>query len=181
MKGVAIQSVRDVRWKLCWIKSIALLANVLAKTEAAAAGADEAVFVDEDGFVSECSTSNLYVVIDGTIVTHPVGDKVLPGITRDYLLECARELKIPVQERPILEHDAMRAPEIFISSTTREVNWVARWNDRPVGSGKCAEVTLRLHRAFQERVKREMQTRHARGSSTSMGISDSFRSSSRST
>jgi D-alanine transaminase len=157
VKGVALQSVRDMRWKLCWVKSIALLANVLAKTEAAAAGADEAVFVDEDQFVSECSTSNLYFVIDGTIVTHPVGEKVLPGITRDYLLGCARELKIPVQERPVLEHAAMSAPEIFISSTTREVNWVSRWNGKPVGAGKCGEITLRLHRAFQERVRRELQ------------------------
>jgi D-alanine transaminase len=157
VKGVALQSVRDMRWKLCWVKSIALLANVLAKTEAAAAGADEAVFVDEDQFVSECSTSNLYFVIDGTIVTHPVGEKVLPGITRDYLLGCARELKIPVQERPVLEHAAMSAPEIFISSTTREVNWVSRWNGKPVGTGKRGEITLRLHRAFQERVRRELQ------------------------
>src|SRR5438552_1728262 len=83
---VKIVSAPDERWKRCWIKSIALLPNVLAKNAAVAAGGDEAVFIDE-GFVTECSASNLFAVIGGKLVTCPVGPKVLPGITRAVLLD----------------------------------------------------------------------------------------------
>src|SRR5215217_3811480 len=86
------------RRRRCWIKSIALLPNVIAKNAAVAAGADEAVFV-EHGLVSECSASNLFAVIGGRLVTCPIGPKVLPGITRKVLLELAGELGIPVEER----------------------------------------------------------------------------------
>ena len=85
-------SAADERWKRCWVKSIALLPNVLAKNAAVSAGADEAVFV-EDGFVSECSASNFFAVHAGTLLTAPVGPKVLPGITRCALLDIARRMK----------------------------------------------------------------------------------------
>jgi D-alanine transaminase len=152
--GAALISVPDLRWKLCWIKSIALLANVLARNEAAAAGADEAVFV-EDGVVSECSTSNLFIVVGEKLVTHPVGPKVLPGITRAYLVECAAELNISVEQRPISELEALAAHEIFITSTTREISWVGQWNGRTVGGGKCGPITQKLHRALRKRIAAE--------------------------
>src|SRR5688572_4529412 len=153
-EGVGLVTVPDVRWRMCWIKAIALLANVLAKNEAAAAGAEEAVFV-EDGYVSECSTSNLFFVTGGKLVTHPLGPKVLPGITRDYLLACARDLNVPVEERAVREDEAVRAEEIFITSTTREISWVSRWNNQRVGGERCGPVTERLHRALRERVAQE--------------------------
>ncbi|MGA2497348.1 MAG: D-amino-acid transaminase [Tepidisphaeraceae bacterium] len=150
--GAALHSVPDERWKRCWIKSIALLANVLAKNTAIAAGADEAVFI-HDGCVTECSASNLFVVSAGTVLTHPVGPKVLPGITRLVLLDLAGSLGIPVEERPIREAEALAADELFITSTTREISWVARWNTYPVGGGKCGPITMRLHRAIREKVR----------------------------
>jgi len=153
--GASLVSVRDVRWKLCWIKSISLLANVLARSDAATAGADEAVFVDESGIASECSTSNLFAVIDGAVVTHPSGDKILSGITRDYIIECAHSLGISVKERALSESEAMRADEVFISSTTREISWVSRWNNEPVGGGACGKFTLELHRALRQRIRRD--------------------------
>ncbi|MFI5379236.1 MAG: aminotransferase class IV [Tepidisphaerales bacterium] len=152
--GAALQSVPDERWKRCWIKSIALLPNVLAKNAAIAAGADEAVFVD-DGAVTECAASNFFAVSAGRLLTHPVGPKVLPGITRLVLLELAAALKIPLEERPIRESEALAADEIFISSTTREISWVGRWNGKPAGGGKCGPVTLRLHEAIREKVRSE--------------------------
>ena len=82
-------SIPDERWKRCWIKAIALLPNILAKNQAVSRGYDEAVFID-DGIVTECSASNLFAVVNNTLVTHPVGPKVLPGITRAILLQCAR-------------------------------------------------------------------------------------------
>jgi D-alanine transaminase len=156
--GVKLLSVPDERWSRCWIKSIALLPNVLAKNEAIDKGCDEAVFV-QDGMVSECSASNFFAVANGKVLTHPVGPKVLPGITRAVLLELAKGLDIPVVERPVSEAEALAADEVFITSTTREISWVSEWNGRKVGSGVCGPVTLKLHNAVQERVKRETVAR----------------------
>lgn len=153
-EGVKLLAVVDERWKRCWIKSIALLPNVLAKNQAVARGADEAAFVD-DGIVTECAASNLFAVVKGTVVTHPVGPKVLPGITRAVLLDLAGRLEIAVEERPLREEEAPHAEEMFITSTTREISWVSRWNDTRIGGGRCGPVTLALHRALRERVIEE--------------------------
>jgi D-alanine transaminase len=153
-EGVRLLPVPDERWKRCWIKSIALLPNVLAKNKAVSAGFDEAVFT-EGGVASECASSNFFAVVGGKLVTHPVGSRVLPGITRALLLESAAALRIETDERPVREEEAVRADELFITSTTREVSWVARWNDRYIGQGRCGPVTLALHRAYRERVVAE--------------------------
>lgn len=163
-EGVKLIAVEDDRWKRCWIKSIALLPNVLAKNKAVAAGADEAVFI-ENGIVTECSASNLFAVIGGKLVTHPVGSKVLPGITRAVLLDCAAALDIPVDERGFVEEEALRASELFITSTTREVSWVARWNDRYIGQARCGPITRALHSALVDRVSEETRVPAEVGSS----------------
>ena len=152
--GATLHTVQDERWKKCWVKSIALLANVLAKNEAVDAGADEAAFV-EDGVVSECSASNLFVVRDGKVITHPVGPKVLPGITRLVLQQVATRLGVDWVERPLRLDEAKAADEVFITSTTREISWVGKWDGETVGGGKCGPVTLKLHEALRERVMRE--------------------------
>ena len=149
---VKLLTVEDERWRRCWIKSIALLPNILAKNQAVAAGADEAVLV-EDGVVSECSASNIFAVIGGKLVTHPVGPKVLPGITRAVLFECARDLGIPVEERGLRVDEAKGADEVFITSTTREISPVGTWDGQAVGRGNA--LTKRLHAALKERVSRE--------------------------
>jgi D-alanine transaminase len=153
-EGIKLLAVEDDRWKRCWIKSIGLIGHVLAKNQAAAKGFDEAVFVERE-IVSECSTSNLFAVLNGKLITHPIGSRVLPGITRLVVLECAAKLGVPVDERPLREEEARRADELFITSTTREIAWVARWNDRYIGQGKCGPVTTKLHRAVRERVRLE--------------------------
>jgi D-alanine transaminase len=153
-EGTKLLSVPDERWKRCWIKSLALLPNVLAKNAAIAAGADEAAFVDA-GFVTECSSSNLFAVIGGKLVTHPIGSKVLPGVTRMVILEIAEELGIEVDERAIGENEAPWAQELFITGTLREISWVSRWNDIYIGRGRCGTMTAALHRAFRARVARE--------------------------
>jgi len=149
--GMKLMSLPDERWKRCWIKSIALLPNVLAKNAAVRAGFDEAVFID-DGRVTECAASNVFAVIAGTLLTPPVGSKVLPGITRALLLESARRLEIQVEERPWSEAEAIGADELFITSTTREISWVSQWNHHNIGQGKCGPVTQLLHEALQARV-----------------------------
>jgi D-alanine transaminase len=154
-EGVKLLTVPDDRWKRCWIKAISLLPNVLAKNTAVAAGADEAVFIDA-GFVTECSTSNLFAVIGGKLVTHPIGSRVLPGITRMVLIEIAEELGIEVDERAISEDEAPWAQELFTTATLREISWVSRWNDIYIGRGRCGPMTAMLHRAFRERVARDI-------------------------
>ena len=153
-EGAKLLAVEDERWKRCWIKSIALLPNVLAKNEAVTKGFDEAIFVDRD-IVTEGASSNIFAVLGGKLVTHPVGSKVLPGITRLVVLQCAEKLGIPVEERPLREDEVRRADELFITSTTREIAWVARWNDRYIGQGKCGPITMKLHRAVRDRVRDE--------------------------
>ena len=152
--GAALHTVPDERWRKCWIKSIALLPNVLAKNDAVAAGADEAVFV-EGGVVSECSASNLFVVRGGKVMTHPVGPNVLPGITRAVLQQVAKQVGVEWVERPLRFDEAQGADEVFITSTTREISWVSKWDGKSVGGAKCGPVTLTLHRALRERVLQE--------------------------
>jgi D-alanine transaminase len=152
--GVKLLSVADERWKRCWIKSIALLPNVLAKNQAIAAGADEAAFID-NGVVTECAASNIFAVIAGHVVTHPVGAKVLPGITRDILLEIAPKIGIAIDERGFREEEATSADELFITSTTREISWVKLWNERPIGKGRAGPITQKLHGALREKIARE--------------------------
>jgi D-alanine transaminase len=154
LPGQKLLSVVDDRWNRCWIKSTSLLANVLARNAAGRAGCDEAVFV-QDGFVSECSSSNLFAVVDHTLVTAPVGPRVLPGITRAVLLEIATAAGLPVEERPLAYAEAIAAPEVFLASTTREVAWVGQWDGQPIGCGQCGPIARQLHHAFRECVADE--------------------------
>jgi D-alanine transaminase len=152
--GIRLITVADERWKRCWIKSIALLPNVLAKNKALAAGADEAVFID-NGVVTECSASNVFIVRGRRLLTHAVGPKVLPGITRAILLELAPTVGLSVGEEAFSEDEAIRADEVFITSTTREISWVLRWNQARISAGKCGPHTLALHEALRKRVAAE--------------------------
>ncbi len=154
-EGIKLLTVPDDRWKRCWIKAIALLPNVLAKNAALAAGADEAVFLDND-IVTECAACNIFAVHGNKIMTHPVGSRVLPGITRALLIDIAPTIGLSVDERRFTEEDARRSDELFITSTSREIAWVARWNDRYIGQARCGAVTKRLHQALQDHIHREI-------------------------
>ncbi|MBC8108457.1 MAG: aminotransferase class IV [Anaerolineae bacterium] len=155
--GAKLITVPDDRWRRCWIKAIGLTANVQARNAADRAGADEAAFVDENGIVAECTSSNLFVVINGTLVTHPVGPRVLPGVTRAVVIDCAKSDGIEVIERPLRLDEAKQADEVFISSTTRHVIWVKTWDDEGMRGEKCGPITRKLSEAFQRRVDEETQ------------------------
>jgi D-alanine transaminase len=154
-RGVRLITLPDERWKRCWIKSIALLANVLAKNQAVAAGAEEAIFLDE-GMATECSASNLFAIVQGRLITAPAGTKVLPGITRAYLLEIAAELGVPLEERLIPEMELRSADELFITSTTREIDWCYELDGRPVGNEKMGPVTQTLKEALSARIRKDI-------------------------
>lgn len=150
-KPYTLMSRTDERWNKCWIKSIALLENTIARTAANNAGADEAIFI-HNGIVTEGTTSNIFMVQRGKLVTHPLGPKVLPGVTRDVLIECAREMGIEVQERGMLLAEAKRSDEVFVTSSTRELVWASRWDEATIGDGTCGPVATALHEAYRKRV-----------------------------
>lgn len=150
--GVEAITVPDTRWSRCDIKSIALLPNVLANQQAKEAGAFEALLV-RDGIVLEGSHSNLLGVFDGTLVTYPVCNYILPGITRARLLALARELGIPTMEAPIHLQDLARADEMFLAGTTTEVMPLVRIDGRQIGAGKPGPITRRLLEAYREEIR----------------------------
>lgn len=148
--GVAAVTVPDRRWARADVKTVSLLANVLAQQAAVEAGVEDAILV-RDGVALEGAHANFMAVFGGTIVTHPLSNVVLPGITRGYLLELAGELGIPVEERPIQVEELARADEAFLTGTTTEVKPCVTIDGRAVGSGRTGPVTRQLAQAFRER------------------------------
>ncbi len=124
----------DIRWKWCQIKSIALLANVLMRLEAQERGAYEALLI-RDGFLTEGAASNVFIVKDGVVRTPPHSKNLLPGITRDLIVELLARNHIPHAETSVSEAELRAADEIFLTSSVREVAPVVKLDDRPVGKG----------------------------------------------
>lgn len=145
--GAAAILVSDSRWGRCDIKSVSLLANVLAFQRAREAGAEEAVFV-RDGLVTEGSHSNAFAVVDGVVRTAPLSGCVLPGITREVVLELCEAERIPVDQGPVPEAVFIGAQEAFVTGTGAEILPIVRLDDRPVGDGRPGPVTRRLQRAL---------------------------------
>ena len=120
-------TVPDLRWQRCDIKSVNLLPNVLARQQAREAGADEAILI-RDGEALEGSSSNLFIVRNGVLITPPEQPRMLSGITRAVLLELAQQHVVPVELRAIAENELMQADEIWISSSLRELRRISRLN-----------------------------------------------------
>ncbi|HSW29231.1 MAG TPA: D-amino acid aminotransferase [Longimicrobiales bacterium] len=152
--GCSAATVPDRRWGRVDVKTICLLPNVLGVQAAVDAGADHAIMV-KDGVAIEGAMHNFWAVVDGTVVTHPLTQAILPGITRGVVLEVARENGIPVQERPIQVEELTTAEEFFFTGTTAEVRPCTVVDGRAVGDGKAGPVTRALSRAFLKRVERE--------------------------
>ncbi len=149
--GIAVISVPDQRWARCDIKSVGLLANVLAKQQAREAGAYEAWQIDRDGFVTEGSSTNAWIVTrDNELVTRPATNEILRGITRETLLRVARKRGLKVVERPFTVEEAQNAKEAFITSASSYVLPVVRVDDRPIGNGAPGELTLELVEGYIE-------------------------------
>ncbi len=133
-RGIAAVTREDIRWQRCDIKAVTLLANVLLRTEAAEAGAVEAILI-RDGLAMEGAASNLFVVKDGAIVTPPNSRYLLPGITRDLVLELAAQDGLPHREDQITRNDLESADEVWLTSSTKEVMAVTRLDGKLVGDG----------------------------------------------
>ncbi len=127
------------------------LFHVLAVREARGHEAQEALLVDGDGCVTEGASSNVFAVRDGSLETPPLQVGLLAGVTRALVIELARQLGIPLRERPLPLGDLERADEVFLTSTVREVLPVVRIGGCRIGSGAPGPVTARVHAAFRER------------------------------
>ncbi|MDX8407019.1 MAG: D-amino acid aminotransferase [Mariprofundaceae bacterium] len=140
-RGVSAITLNDFRWQRCDIKSISLLASVMGKQEAVRQHADEAFWLDQSGHVLEGCSTNCFAIIDSTLVTHPLDEHVLEGITRKMTIRLAREHELHVQERP-WRLDENGLSEIFMTSTTNAAMPVCRIDDRQIGDGQPGPVTL---------------------------------------
>ncbi|AWN40254.1 D-amino-acid transaminase [Methylobacterium durans] len=146
--GAKVITVEDLRWKRRDIKSVALLAQVLAKQSAAAANVAEAWMV-EDGVVTEGSSSTAFIVTgDDRIVTRPLSTAILPGITRKAVLRLAAEGGLGIEERPFSVEEAYAAAEAFYTSASAFVMPVVAIDGRPVGEGRPGPRTRRLRELY---------------------------------
>ncbi|QGQ97368.1 D-amino-acid transaminase [Paenibacillus psychroresistens] len=147
-QGITVKIVADIRWLRCDLKTLNLLPNVLAKQEALDAGADEAI-LHRDGLVTECSLSNVMMVKDGVLHTHPANNLILHGVTRAIVLALARELELPILEEPFTLDALRSADEVFITGTTVEVTPVVAIDQQKVADGVIGPITERLQEAFE--------------------------------
>lgn len=132
------------------IKSNNLLNNALAMQEALKSGADEALMRNQAGEIVECSQSNFFVVRQGALLTPPLAAGLLPGITREFVMELAADLDIPARETTLTPDDLRTADEAFITGTTREVTPVVRVDDLVIGGGQPGDISKRLLVRFRE-------------------------------
>lgn len=146
-KGVKAITCEDERWANCFIKSLNLLPNVLAKQAAYDAGGYEAILV-RNGSVTEGSSSNVFIVKEGTIYTAPLSKHILSGITRIAVKRLAEDLSIPFVEKSFSETELLQADEVFLTSTSVEILPVVQINDIKMGNGTPGQVTKRLYAQF---------------------------------
>lgn len=146
--GVSAITVQDTRWHRCDIKAITLLANILGRQDAVEQSAAEAILI-RDGNAVEGAASNLFIVKHGTIITPPKSPEILPGITRDLVLELATKLGIQTVQRAISAEELSTAEEIWLTSSTREILPVIRLDGVLVGNGNPGGLWHTLMRAYQ--------------------------------
>ncbi|MEF8793639.1 D-amino acid aminotransferase [Thiohalorhabdus sp.] len=150
--GVAAISVEDIRWARCDIKAISLLPNVMMRQKAAEQGAYEAIWMHE-GRAVEGAASNLFAVFDGEARTPPDGPRVLPGITRDVVLELAADEALPVRTGEITADELAAAEEVWVTSSTKEILPVTRLDQQPVGSGRPGPLFRTVLDAYRARIQ----------------------------
>lgn len=147
-RGMSVISIEDIRWKRRDIKTVNLLAPVLAKQAAKEAGADDAWMV-EDGFVTEGSSNNAFIITkDGTLVTRHLGNEILHGITRKAVLAVAEAEGLTVEERPFTIEEAYEAQEAFVTSASTFVMPVVKMDDRVMSNGSPGELTHKLRERY---------------------------------
>lgn len=149
--GVPVITHPDIRWDRCDLKTVSLLPAVLMKQLAKDRGAFETLLIRQ-GLVLEGAASNVFAVLDGVLTTPPKGPFLLPGITRDLVLELAAEHGFPAQERDIPLERLLSADEVWITSSTRAIVPVTRVDEQPIASGRPGPVFAQFHDWYQARL-----------------------------
>jgi branched-chain amino acid aminotransferase len=132
------------------IKSLNYLNNILAKIEGLQAGCIEALMLNHKGEIAECTGDNIFLVRDGVLYTPPVDAGILEGVTRQAVMELAREAKMEVREVPLTKHDVYIADECFLTGTAAEVVPVVKVDSRTIGIGKPGKITGELKERFHK-------------------------------
>ena len=141
--------LEDIRWQFCDIKSISLLGNMLLKNQAKAKGHSEAI-LHRDGFVTEGSTSNVFIVKHREVFTPPQNNLILGGITRDVIIELAEAAGLKVHQQQITVDELLAADEVWITSSSREISPVTNIDENIIGNGNIGPVAKVLHQEFQD-------------------------------
>jgi D-alanine transaminase len=147
--GVAAITLTDIRWQYCNVKAITLLPNILLRQQAIDADTAEAILLKDD-YAIEGAASNIFIVANDTLKTPPNSPALLPGVTRDLVLELAKANGIRCLEADITTNELAGADEIWLTSSTREISPVIRLDDRPVGNGKPGPLWHRIIRLYQD-------------------------------
>lgn len=147
--GIAVSTHPDWRWKRCDIKSLNLLANVLAANDALRKGCHEAIFVDEAGLITEGAGSAFFAIRGQTLQTAPLTANILPSITREFTLKAGRSIGLDIIEESLTVAQAIGADELLIASTTQDIVPVVKFDDEPVGGGKPGKYAGLLNREFR--------------------------------
>lgn len=148
-QGLSAITVEDIRWHRCDIKATSLLANVMMKQRAIEQHTHEAILV-RDGKALEGSSSNVFAVRDGCVYTAPKNNLVLPGITRDVVIDCVRTCHIALQEVAVTIEDLITADEIWLTSSTKECLPVTQLNQQQVGDAQPGPVWRQVYDTFQK-------------------------------
>ena len=159
MAGINAITLDDIRWRLCNIKATTLLANVLLKQQAKDANAVESILI-RDGNAMEGAASNLFIVLAGELITPPKSNFLLPGITRDLILELAEKNGLPHSEQDITEAQLRTADEVWLTSSTKEIMPVTRLDQNLVGDGTPGPVYQHmsgLYSEYKERIKQGLE------------------------
>ncbi|MDB4581547.1 D-amino-acid transaminase [Draconibacterium sp.] len=149
--GIKVITMEDIRWQRCDIKSVSLLPNSMLYNNAIENGAEETVLI-RDGFVSEATHSSVLAVKNGTVITRPLSNLILPGITRKVILEICEENGIAIEERLFTEKELYEMDELIIAGTGSEVTPVVQINDKVIGNKKPGEITRFIQKKFFEMV-----------------------------
>ena len=147
-KGIAVSTHPDLRWKRCDIKSLNLLPNVLARVDAAEKGCDEAILVDEKGRITEGAASAFFAIFGQSLQTSPLTANILPSITRRFVINVAKNIKIKIIEKSFTPRQAASADELFIAVTTQNIVPVVKFDDKLIGDGKPGKYTKLLTAEF---------------------------------
>ena len=151
-EGATAITVTDQRWGRCDVKTVQLLANAMAKQQALEAGVFDAIFVSEDGIVREATSSNVIIAKDGRLITHPLTEHILPGITRQVLVEMCADQGVPVEERFFDLEALYAADEVFLTGTVTEVLPIVSIDGRSIGDGKVGPLAKDLYEVLLEKI-----------------------------